>query len=366
MADDRVADVPTALSPPVEHVLHVADRDTCVRFGPMLAQVWQGLCASGLHVAVLTDDRDMLARLVDTPVEGRWLRNLGGWRAWDWDAYVHGRPDQRPDLVHLWGTSELRRVQRWSRRERVPLIMHALGAAHVAHVMRAGLRGDQHVLVASRPLAVPLLSRFPMAASRCQVVPLAIAPGVRGAPARPAGRTFSVLCVGPLAESRALEVLVDAVAELRHKSCPVHVAVIGVGPGERVIWRHIQSRQVQACVSLTDEARLWEKLLPEIDACVIPGAQCELTIMPLLGMALGKLVIAARDQPAEWLIEDRTCWQFTPGSALELAYLLERAIEQPQRAAETGRLAADYVRAHHSIHEMVERLVDIYGLLCTR
>ena len=160
--------------------------------------------------------------------------------------------------------------------------------------------------------------------------------------------------------------LVDAVSELRAKSCPVHVAVMGTGAGERVMWRRIQARQVQAHISLAGEPRLWERLLPEVDACVIPGRQCELTIAPLLAMALGKLVITSRDQPAEWFIEDRTCWQFTPGGALELAYLLERAVEQPQRTAEMGRLAADYVRVHHSIHELVERLVEVYGLLCTR
>jgi glycosyltransferase involved in cell wall biosynthesis len=366
MGDDRIGDVPAAISPRVERVLQVADREVCLRLGPMLAQVWQGLCASGLQVALLTDDRDMLARLAGTPVEGRWLPHLGGWRAWDWEAGLHGQPGPRPDLVHLWGTAGLRPAQRWSRRDRVPLIVHALGAGHVARLMHAGLRGDQHVVVASAPLAVPLLDRFPMAASRCHVVPLAIAPPRRGVPPRPASRTFSVLCVGPLAEPRGLEVLIDAVAELCHKGCPVQVAVMGVGRGETLVWRRVQSRQVQGCVSLNDEPRLWEKLLPEIDACVISGVQRELTIVPLLAMALGKLVIASRDQPAEWLIEDRTCWQFTPGSALELAYLLERAIEQPQRAAETGRLAGEHVRVHHSIRAMVARLVELYRLLCTR
>jgi glycosyltransferase involved in cell wall biosynthesis len=123
---------------------------------------------------------------------------------------------------------------------------------------------------------------------------------------------------------------------------------------------------VQACFSIAEEPRLSERLLPEIDACVVPGRQSELTIVPLLAMALGKLVIASREQPGEWFIEDHTCWQFTPGAALELAYLVGRAVERRPRAAEIGRLAAEYVRVHHSIRELVERLVEVYGLLCTR
>jgi glycosyltransferase involved in cell wall biosynthesis len=365
MADSRISRIDDAAAPPVGHVLHVADREVCLRFGPMLTQVWQGLCATGWRVALLTDDREMLARLAGTPVEGHGVPHLGGWWAGDLDAYLQAHFRPRPDLAHLWGTAGLWRLQRWSRRDNVPLLVHALGAAHVTRLMRGRLRDDQHLAVAAQPLAVPLLTRFPMAASRCQIIPPGIAPPLRVLPARPAERTFSVLCVGPLAEQRGLEVLIDAVAELRRKGGAVHVALIGAGPGVSAVWRRIHARQVHGCVLLSDEPRLWEQVLPEVDACVVPGTQPELTIVPLLAMALGKLVIASRDQPAEWFVEDRTAWQFTPGSAVELAYLLARAIEQPQRAQETGRLAGEYVRAHHSVREMVERLVGLYGRLCT-
>jgi glycosyltransferase involved in cell wall biosynthesis len=160
--------------------------------------------------------------------------------------------------------------------------------------------------------------------------------------------------------------MIAAIAELRRQGRDLHAALLEPGRNTSAIWRHITARHVQPCISLMNDAGLWEKVLPEVDACVVPAPQYELTIVPLLAMALGKLVIAARDQPAEWFLEDRTAWQFTPGSAVELAYLLVRAIEQPRRVEETGQRAAEYVRVHHSVRELVTTLTGLYRLLWTR
>jgi len=83
-------------------------------------------------------------------------------------------------------------------------------------------------------------------------------------------------------------------------------------------------------------------------------------------MAHGKTVIAARHQPADWFIEDRTAWQFSPGSAVELAYLLARAIERPQQAQALGESAAAYVRAHHAPSTAVDELLAAYGAAAAR
>ena len=97
------------------------------------------------------------------------------------------------------------------------------------------------------------------------------------------------------------------------------------------------------------------------DALVVPDCQHELSVVPLLAMALRKAVLASRDQRAEWFVEDRTTWQFTPGSAIELAYLLTRALEQPKQVLELTATAADYVRTHHSIRTLVADLLVCYS-----
>lgn len=80
-------------------------------------------------------------------------------------------------------------------------------------------------------------------------------------------------------------------------------------------------------------------------------------------MASGKIVIAARDQLGDWFVENRTCWQFTPGSAVELAYHLERLASPSRHAAELRKSALAYVRQHHAIGGLVRCLLAAYGRL---
>lgn len=169
-----------------------------------------------------------------------------------------------------------------------------------------------------------------------------------------------MLCVAEFAERTGLTVLVEAVGQLRRRGVDLHALVIGSGPGSEVIWSYIREQGAAGSVSLLDEPALWEKALPEVDVCVVPACQRELSIVPLLAMGLGKVVIASRDQLADWFVDGTTCWEFTPGSAVELAYLLTRAIEQPVVARELAARGPTYVRERHSLQHVLESLWAVY------
>ena len=136
--------------------------------------------------------------------------------------------------------------------------------------------------------------------------------------------------------------------------------MIGTGSAERAVWQAIQQRGVADCVSLIDDPEIWESALGGVDVCVVPARQEELSLVSLAAMALGKIVITSRDQMAEWFVEDRTAWQFTPGSAVELAYHLGRAAAGHPDAQALSRSASAYVREHHSITGLIEQLTTVY------
>ena len=261
-----------------------------------------------------------------------------------------------PDLVHLWGTAGLRAVERWAASRGVPVLVHVFGAAQVDQLIRTDVR-NAHVLAASAILA----GRIPAGICRCQTVRPAVAPPVAPGRGRAVDHMFSVLCVTHAGDHGGLDVLVDAVAQVRRSTNSLHVGLVGGGLDVQAIWRRIRAQDVRDCVSLVDELTLWERVLPEVDACIVPTSQHELSIVPLMAMALGKIVITSRNQLGEWFVEDRTAWQFTPNSTVELAYLLSRAIEQPKRAAELRAAAAEYVRTHHSIRNMIAELLAHYA-----
>lgn len=342
---------------------HIVDSDGAARFGLMLAQVLHGLCTAGRRVVLLTDAPELIARLAGTPVECQRLPPFSGWRGWRLPGLLAAALPQPPAVVHLWSPAGLAWVERWATRERVPLVVHVLGARHMARLMRRGLRGPEQIVTLSEGLRAPLVERFPMAGGFCHVIPPAVALPIQTPRPRAAGGTLGVVAVTCLDAQGGLEVLVDAAAQLRRSALDLQVAVLGSGSGAGALARRIRAQGVRDCISVVNEPGLWDKVVPEVDVCVVPACQRELWLAPLLAMGLGKVVIASRDQPAPWYVEDRTAWQFTSGSAVELAYLLARAVEQPKHAEELGASAAEYVRAEHAVGDLIARLLDLYALV---
>lgn len=366
MASTPVPDVIGSTPPPLAHVLHLADRDVNLRFGPMLAQVLPGLCAGGIRTTLVSDDPALLDRLERTPVGRLAAPCLAGWRGWSLPALLTARLTPTPDVLHLWGTGGLWWARRWSRQTGVPLLVHALGVRHAERLAAGPRRRDERVVLAAGGLAAAWRGRASVAAAKFRTVAPGIAPPVVSTdfhtPGREAeGRALAILCVSEFAERDGLAVLVEAVAQLHRRGTDLHAVLIGSGAGSEAVWQCIRDHAASECVSLLDEPALWEKALPEVEVLVVPAGQRELSIVPLLAMGLGKVVITSRDQLADWFVEGTTCWQFTPGSAVELAYLLARVVEQPAAAQELTANALACVRERHSLRQALESLWAVYG-----
>jgi len=230
----------------------------------------------------------------------------------------------------------------------------------VLRLRRRGVRANQYVAASCGHLRDELLERWPLLAETVHLIPPALLIP-EASVVQPMGqRTLGVMWAGTCDEKSGLTVLIDAIAQLRGKNVDVQVALIGTGSAERAIWQAIRRRGVADSVSLIDEPEIWESALGGVDVCVVPARQEELSLVPLAAMALGKTVIASRDQFAEWFVEDRTAWQFTPGSAVELAYHLGRAAAGHPDAQVLSRSASSYVREHHSITGLIAQLIRVY------
>lgn len=357
-------DPPAAAAPEFQaafrgHVLHLVDQAVAARWLPMLRQVIWAQAESGIPVTLITNDIELLDSLDHAALRRLHTPRLGGWQGWPL-AGLLDRLAPPPDVIQLWGVAGLFWVQRYALGRGIPVIVYAFGESDLQRLASRGPKSNAQVAVASRLLAEPLSQRKPLAVGRWQSVPPAVALPLHRPLSDTEGRTLGLLCVGCLQPGSGMETLAGAIAQLRRKSLDVQAVLIGDGGDTGNAWRHIRQHDIQGRCSLIDEPRLWERGVLGADVCVVPGCQRDLWLAPLMAMGLGKLVITSRDQLAEWFIDEHTTWQFTPGSAVELAYLLERAIEQPRHARETGRTAAEYFDEHHSVGNLVERLLTMY------
>ena len=114
------------------------------------------------------------------------------------------------------------------------------------------------------------------------------------------------------------------------------------------------------------EPNLWDQAMAGADIYVVPTCQRELSLAPLLAMALGKVVVTSRDQVTDWFIEGETSLQFTPGSAVELAYHITRTADAHPNVLAMARGAAEYVRQHHAVTDLAAELAGLYHTLRQR
>ena len=346
---------------PMLRVLHVAERAAFDRLGRMLRHVVLALNAEGLRVSLLTDDAAAAADLEGTPISTRCVERLHGWRAWGLTQHLERWPDPRPDIVHVWGTRCVPCVSRWAARAGVRVLVHAMSVRDVEWLARRS-HEELRVVAGCGGLADLYQHLLPPAVGPVTVLPPAMLMPDMPAEEEDAGaeRTLGVIWAGRMDADAGLNTLVDAVAHLRRKECDLQVALVGRGPGVHVLWQQIRDAQVQPWVTLVHEARSWDSAMRGADVCVVPARQQELSLAPLLAMACGKVVLSSRDQIAEWFIEPETTWQFTPGSAVELAYHLERVAAGHKQARELRRSAAAYAREHHAVGGLISKLVATY------
>ena len=361
MADERPNSTNgTAATPPL-HVLHVADFDIFDRFGRMLRHIALAQNAEGLRVSLLTDDPVAVADLEGTPVECHWLPVLSGWRAWRPVRQFTRQLDPRPDVIHMWGTAYLGLVGNWALHAGVAVVVHVLSTGDVAQVLKG--RWREHARIAAGCAGLREMLREHSAGHLEPAggySPAFLTPEPQ--PERTIGdeHTLGVIWAGRCTEDAGLDMLLDAVARLHEKECDVQVVLVGAGPEAGALRGRIRAAQVQGYVSLVEEPDLWDQAMGGADVCVVPARQDELFLAPLLAMAMKKVVVASRDQIAEWFIEDVTAWQFTPGEAVELAYHLSRVAENDRHAQELRESAAAYVREHHAISRLVGDLLAAY------
>jgi glycosyltransferase involved in cell wall biosynthesis len=326
----------------------------------MFRQLGLALSDEGVRVSLLTDDAEAAAELDGTPVEDYLFPSLAGWGVWRLHGFLRRQFDPPPDAVHLWGTTCLRHLSDWTLGCGAALLIHVMSLRDVERLARRGVRSNEYLIAGCVEYGELLRDRWPTLASSFRVLEPALLPPeeVPGLSVR--GKTLGLLWTGRIDEHCRVDVLIEAAAQLRAKGFDLQVALIGAGPATRRIWQEIRRQRVQDCFSLIAKPKLWDQAMAGADVCVVTANQQELALAPLLAMALGKVVVASRDQTADWFIEEETTLQFTPGSAVELAYHMTRTAAGHPNVLAVARAAAKYVQQHHTITHLAAELAELY------
>lgn len=336
--------------------VHVADADAVARLGLMFRQLAVALVEEGVRMTLVTDDPG--PALETTPLEIRTVPALRGWRAWRLGPILS--PLFVPPLrgAHVWSVAGMAAVAECVA-GRTPLLVHVSTHAALEWLLQRGAPEGAFVTAACGEYAQRLADRAINGRSSVPVVaPALLAPPVPATPPR-RGRALALIWIGRFDTDPGLPALIDAARRLRDRGVDFHLALVGRGRAAERAYREVSRRGVHDRVALVAEPSLWERAMAGMDVCVVPGCQRDICLAPLWAMALGKIVIASRDQVADWFIEDQTCVCFPPGSGEALAQCLYQAATGHPACLAAARGAAAYVRREHLLSSLAAQLLEL-------
>lgn len=341
---------------------------------PMSGTVWlvAGPARGGLRTYVTTLARGLAAAGLETVL---WTDAAGDWHELQTaGTIVRPLPEPLPATAGLPGPARwlrsLHRLRELARRE-APVVVHAHGlrAGVLAAAACSGLvpvvttlhtypdgwlAGRLAAWVARRSDALVVVSdalaRWARAEGLCprragrggpQVLPppleRRLAPPLTTQAAR---RALDLPQVGPvigtvarLSPEKGVDVLLRAVALLRHRRQPLACAIIGDGPQRRALLRLAQRLGVAGCIRWAGERAGAARFLRALDVYVQPSRRESLGLATLEAMAAARPVVASRTGGLADLVRDGLDGRLvTPGDPEALARVLsELLLDRGQR-----------------------------------
>jgi glycosyltransferase involved in cell wall biosynthesis len=169
------------------------------------------------------------------------------------------------------------------------------------------------------------------------------------------------VCPLRLEPHRGLEVLLDALAELRQRGIAFVAVFSGSGPERGALEQRAGSLGLSADVRFLERVEPVGSLLAAADLAMFPALEGPVPLTLLDTMARGRPVVATSVPGVRGLIRDGIDGRLVPpGDAAALAHVLEELHRRPDAAGRLGAEAAWRAREEFSWARVVEQFEDSY------
>lgn len=178
------------------------------------------------------------------------------------------------------------------------------------------------------------------------------------------GRRVRLFSLGVLSKKKGFHLAIRAVAILRERfSLPAQYDIAGEGEYKTELTAMIQKLKLSAAVRLLGFIKDPVPNFQQADFVLVPSVWEEpFGLVVAEAMACGKVVIATQNGAIPELIEDgRSGFLVSASNAPEeIASLVSRLSNEPERMKQVGRNAAQRVFKYFSFERMAERVAECY------
>lgn len=283
----------------------------------------------------------------------------------------------RPRLIHLHGYKATILAGVYGIVRRLPTVVtfhtHAM---HDIHVSSTVVRIEGHILrrvhaiaAVSEPVREELEFRRGVSRQRLRVIPNGI-PEPTGEASRDARDQTdgpTLLCVGRLIRKKNVQLLIEAVAQLRGSFPRFRLLVAGEGPMRESLERQVATLGLEGAVKFLGFVDDVASLLRQCDCFVLPSATEGMPISVLEAMSHGVPIVATRVGSIPAIArEEKEAVLVAPGDVAALATALERVLRNSELRRSLGDSARDRFVTEFTAARMAERYHHLYDSILTR
>jgi glycosyltransferase involved in cell wall biosynthesis len=170
----------------------------------------------------------------------------------------------------------------------------------------------------------------------------------------------SVLTAHPLDNVADFENLFSAVRHLAVGGYEFALVVMGEGRAERQLRKLLAALDLSQTVTIVPPLRPWRSVLAAADIFIQPRPNAAFNPLLLEAMSVGSAIAACRGGVDDLIIEDRTATVFDPSDELSIRGRLQQLFDRAEFARKLAKGAQSYLRANHSVSNMVSATVQAY------
>ncbi len=179
-------------------------------------------------------------------------------------------------------------------------------------------------------------------------------------------RSPVVAYTGRLHEGKGLLDLIHAWPKVLARWPRARLWLIGDGPQRDVLWRHICDMDLRGTVLMPGLFDTIEDILHAADLFVLPSYEEGMSLSLLEAMQAGLPVVATDIPGNRAILNDQTGRLVPPHTPAALSRAMLELLENREQASLLGLHARQFVHAHYSLEQVVDRHLELFTALVGR
>jgi len=356
----NVSESTESARPPMVSAALCVDSEALDRFGRVLQHLCVGLIDQAVSVRLLGSDarvRSLALGPIKSLVHPRITWPAANRRI---ERLLDALSAQPPTVVHAMSHGSYRLALAVAKEFDADLVLGVTSLEDCDRIVPQSVGKHARFQAFSEPLATLLEAQLKIARKQIEVIRPGIPVAPRAACFAESGRAVTVLCTSAFERDSGVDRLIAAVNLLAQRGHALQVFLLGKGSYESALRRFVRSLNLSSSVTFAPSLYDLTAAMQSADIFVRPSADSEFTVDGLLAMGAGLVVVTDPSPLCDHVRPGETAMVCAHPTAESLAVTIEAVLNHRQEAVAVASAAMDYLREHHGVSMMAERIAAAY------